>query len=835
MFVNKEYFSDTDKMMQIVSSRATERGKMMLSGKMALWQALIVLILLALVSSATALTFEEAALLAQDQDTISRNIAARDDYISITRLDSTASGNVTDNDNGALNVRLEGSPVGSYGSLSISSDGSYYYVRFPGNSVIDNLAATDYVEDIFSYTITGTQGYESSARVVIKIYGNGYNPNIVALNDEFSLYRSEAQISGNVTTNDVGFSTVALLSQSVGQCGSLKFDSSGAFVFSARSALTTQCVDTFDYQITDQTGNSSQAQLKITVLVKNDDTSVDTTFYTINDQYSIVVRDSNPVTGNVTDNDAGFKSVMLVSYQSTEYGTLTFDSSGAFSYQLHSGVELETGVTKVDTFQYKIFNETGESRTGYLYINIVGKSRDDASISDFYAVDDVDNITRNVNASTSTISGNVLTNDSGYRTATLLSPVISSYGSLAFKSDGSYTYTLFNSVEEIQALDFNESLQDSFTYQIEHETGATTTATLKINIFGATGTVVDDVEIEPNNRSSQATTIITGDANKKKEIRGHLISGLDKDWYQITGKDEIIHLELCPPESSCYGENAWVLYVFDAALLTDAIENETVPFTLTGDKSGKLLATYDGGLDNNHMYLNYDFGNFGESLIGIIDPCYGKTTGVDIGVGNEEKTYYIAISSPLARNSEKDGPVDSCVGGSVLLRTSGPANYYDDDNDPDTADVEESTTQTGIVFFPNSDDQYILSVTRTGVNPLKDDSVPASRLGNAKQSLYVPAVRVNDTFYSLELGVNQGSSRSSDTQLKFTIEDYQKLRDDEVTTPYVSTFNPELNVLRIPKYIDESTQSLYSLILLYYPATSTSEPWLQLIDVEPLD
>ena len=983
--------------------------------------------------------FNDYSQIAVDQDTVARNIVARDDSASLNKLDRQISGNVNTNDTGALSTRLDSNPSGIYGSISLLADGSYTYTIYSNNSELANLHENEYRQESFQYSIIGDRGHESTAKITFTIYGNTYNTDVIAYPDEFGLYAQDAEISGNVTANDTGAITASLLTSNNGSCGKLTFDSAGAFIYKPKTGLNADCSDIFSYQITGNNGYTSQSTLKVTVLSNtvvdknfyalNDSASIvvrtttpvtgnvtindggfktaillsqpstdygvlsfdssgaytyqlhgsvdlptgttyvdtfqyqienelgdkrtaylyisiigknkeqgntadfyavddnasvvvrDTTpisgnvtgndssfktaallsqpstnygiltfdstgaytyqlnssvdlptgttyvdsfqyqienelgetrtaylnisivgknkdqgntidFYALDDSASIVVRTTTPISGNVTTNDLGYKTVSLISQPSTNYGTLTFDSTGAYSYQLHSTVNLSTGTTYVDSFQYQIENELGDTRTAYLNISIIGKNKEQENIADFYAIDDVNNITRSVNAETSTVSGNVLDNDSGYKTSTLLSPVISQYGSLQYSSDGNYTYTLFNGAAAIQALDYNEFLTDEFTYQIEHESGATKTATLKINIFGAQGSVNVDVEIEPNNRRNEATTIITGDTNQKKEIRGHLLSGLDKDWFQITGKNEIIHLEICPPESSCYNQKAWVLYVFDSDVLTDTMEQATIPFTLTGDKTGELLSTTDGTLSNNHMYLNYDFGNFGESLIGIIDPCYGNTTGVDIGVGDTEKTYYVAVSSPLARNSTKDGPEDSCTGGSTLLKRSGPTHTYTDSSGSET---EETTTQTGIAIFPNSDDQYILSVTRTGVDPVKDTSVPASRLSRSQDSLNIPLLRVNQDYYQVNLAVQNTSTRSSRSPVRFNIRDYQKLSQDSVNTLYSATFNPQTRLIKVPKYIDESSQKLYSLVLLYYPPIGNSDPLLELIDVTPLD
>ena len=59
------------------------------------------------------------------------------------------------------------------------------------------------------------------------------------------------------------------------------------------------------------------------------------------------------------------------------------------------------------------------------------------------------------------------------------------HGSLALRSNGTYTYTLNNANPTVNALNVGQSLTDSYTYTLTDGNGDTDTATLTITINGA--------------------------------------------------------------------------------------------------------------------------------------------------------------------------------------------------------------------------------------------------------------------------------------------------------------------------------------------------------------
>lgn len=186
------------------------------------------------------------------------------------------------------------------------------------------------------------------------------------------------------------------------------------------------------------------------------------------------------------------------------YGTLVFnaDGKGGYTYTPNS-----SGSGGTDTFTYKAVDAGAlQSNTGTLTINILATTATNPT-----AVADTTAITEDVTVNTMIIStqatgllGNDLT-----PSGTAISGVVSArasadasetsissgstvtfngkYGSLALKSDGTYTYTLNNANPDVNNLNSGASLTDLFYYRIQNNgsSGNQDTSTLTVTINGA--------------------------------------------------------------------------------------------------------------------------------------------------------------------------------------------------------------------------------------------------------------------------------------------------------------------------------------------------------------
>jgi VCBS repeat-containing protein len=380
----------------------------------------------------------------------------------------------------------------------------------------------------------------------------------------------------------------------------------------------------------------------------------------------------------------------------------------------------------------------------------------------------------------------------------LLNSPIGNYGFLDISAAGGFRYVIKNDLPQVQALGPNDVAQETFLYQIITANDNTIDAKLTVYILGNPSVSFDNVEIEFNNSSNEASPIHAGNASQMGQyMRGQLTSPDDRDWFIVNSLgNEIINLELCPEGSQCKDEKGWVMYVFDA----DKFQSE-------GNENRVLSLTNNQA---NHPYLLFDKGYFSSSLIGIIDPCFGDRRTLDIGVGQQPKNYLVLITSPLLRSSRWDVPFQKirdagddqegvCGSGDVVLQLIG---------------------KEGIIPFPFSDDQYTLRVTRTGADPfavLSPDSVAFDAVG---RKAHVARIRVNNQLFTAELE-QLNTPTDANTLTTFGIRSMQLLSEPLTADPYLSTYNPVNQIVKFPQVLDTQSGAVYSVEMLYQPESNT--------------
>jgi len=753
------------------------------------------------------------------------DFVAQGESQSISTLSSEeVTGNLLTNDKGYSRVELVSSPVSSFGKLELNSEGDYTYRLFP--SIIMKNGESEV--DAFTYKLITDSGIFDTATLSINIIGNdGSNTADFQITNDFAsiVLHSSQPAEGNVTSNDAGFKSAFLVSSAVSSYGSLEFKDSGDYSYTLHSHFRLETgksvIDSFDYSIIDERGKILTGQLDISIIGRSP-TDDPTRFSAVDDFNSIVLNSGEDATGNVTDNDAGVHSVTLSSPAASDYGALEFDSSGAYTYSLHSSYSLASGQSEIDTFTYTIVDSYGNSDQANLNISIIGKSDDDIPPNMFSANDDIYTIVKDVN---NEVSGNTSDNDIGMISSLLVSDYIGTYGYITYNSDGNFSYNLDTQNQNVVLLNNQHALKEEFNYKIINEDGLEKQAKIIINILGNYGSILENIEVESNNTSNLATAIIPGESQ-----RGHLDDMDDKDWFVYNSAgNEVLHIELCPETAGCYDEKSWVLYFFDANKLTAEAENSIYTFTLKGDTSNSVLGTYPNTQAGNHMYLKHSLGHYDDALIGIINPCFGDGNTLDIGVGSLPKKYLIAISSTLATGTVKNAPVNTCSDGSVVLLKSGPTRSYTI-NTPDGPETRtEETTLEYISAWPFSDDEYMFTITQTGKNALRSANVNDVTYSRSAGTLNIPSFRINDKLYSTELSVNSTIKRSSNSQsLMFSIDQLKEI--GLLTTPdsILASYNPSTKILKIPKYVDEETEKMYTLLLYYHPQDIVENSYLEL-------
>ncbi|WP_457155406.1 VCBS domain-containing protein, partial [Mesorhizobium sp. P5_C1] len=230
--------------------------------------------------------------------------------------DASAIGNVLTNDTdvdvgdsktvsavngGAGNVGL--AVVGTYGSVTIGSDGSYTYTLNNADADTNALAQGATATDQFTYTVKDANGATSSTTLTITITGTNDGPIAVAdtnvgdavteagVNPGNTPFAGDASAIGNVLTNDTDVDsgdskTVSAVNGGagnvglavVGTYGSVTIGSNGSYTYTLNNADAdtnalaqgATATDQFTYTVKDANGATSSTTLTITITGTND-------------------------------------------------------------------------------------------------------------------------------------------------------------------------------------------------------------------------------------------------------------------------------------------------------------------------------------------------------------------------------------------------------------------------------------------------------------------------------------------------------------------------------------------------------------------------------------
>ncbi len=333
--------------------------------------------------------------------------------------------------------------TGSYGEITINADGSYSYVVDNSNAAVQALRTSGQtLSDVFSYTVTDTDGLASTTQITVTVRGANDTP---TANSDSGLATEAGGVgngtagssaSGNVLSNDTDVdssangetkavsgvvagpsaSAVGSVGSSVaGNYGSVTINSNGSYVYNvdntnaAVQALRTSgdtLQDVFTYTMTDAGGLTSTTQLTITIQGQND----------------------NPVAVGDT------------------------------------AIAIEAGGVANGT--------AGSSASG----NVLNNDTDVDAVA---------------GGETKAVSG-VVAGTSASAVGSVGSSVTGNYGSITINADGSYSYNIDNNNTAVQALrTFASTLSDVFSYTVTDTAGATSTTQITVTIHGQNDTPHD--------------------------------------------------------------------------------------------------------------------------------------------------------------------------------------------------------------------------------------------------------------------------------------------------------------------------------------------------------
>lgn len=271
---------------------------------------------------------------------------------------------------------------GTYGTLSLNSDGSFSYLQNTQAAIA--LAQNETGHEIFTYEIADSQGLFATSMLTIDIEGINDAPD--AANDAATVNAGGVVGSIAVLANDqdpdgdtLRVAAVAFTGapQAVpetgiaiieGQWGRLLIDDSGSATYEANAAAGTglddgeTAEDVFTYTLADSHGATDLALLTITINGLNDAPLAQADSYTATQGQPLTVTAAAGVLANDSDPDVEPLSAVLGA--GPAHGSLTLNADGSFSYTAANGY------TGTDSFSYRASDGNASSALTQVNINV---------------------------------------------------------------------------------------------------------------------------------------------------------------------------------------------------------------------------------------------------------------------------------------------------------------------------------------------------------------------------------------------------------------------------------------------------------------------------------
>ncbi|WP_405278078.1 VCBS domain-containing protein [Cobetia sp. Ld8] len=451
--------------------------------------------------------------------------------------DATSVTSVTPDGGSASAVTADDATVvtGSYGTLTLNSDGSYSYVLDTTNPAVQSLDDGASLTDVFSYTITDADGDTSSTTLTITVDGSTDGAPTVTLEDKEVTEATGATLTDTFTVSaEAGVATVTINGSDItgatedspvvipgadGDEGTLTitgYDSDSGTVSytyvedgtaADHSAGDNSVFDNFAVVVTDLAGQSTSESLDVKIL--------DTAPTANPDERTIDEDATDELTGNVIDgaNDTadtlGADTPFMVcklddkgiadggsATVTGDYGTLTLNSDGSYTYVLDTTKtqSLADGAQAEDVFTYVLEDSDGDTSTTTLTINITGSDDLPVLTADTGAVSE-----DNVLTAAGTLKATDIDSDAPtFKADTDDSSV---YGTFEVDTNGNWTYTLDNDTAAVQSLTSGDTITEQYVVQLSDDSSTT----VDIVITGA-----DDALPTISSLDDQVVTEATG-------------------------------------------------------------------------------------------------------------------------------------------------------------------------------------------------------------------------------------------------------------------------------------------------------------------------------------
>ncbi len=422
------------------------------------------------------------------------------------------------------------SSTGSYGTLTLGTDGKWAYVLDNDKNSVQSLSEGERVQDTFTVTVTDGFGASTSKVITIDVVGDNDKPSITGATTGSTIEGTAGKdvATGELTAVDIDHlddHTWSILTPD-GVYGALSIDpNTGMWTYqldNSRPATigisSGQVVqDKFVVEVDDGKGGTNQIEVIIDIAGTNSSPGI------IGDVTGEIKEDTAPneISGDLQSGDLDSMDTLEweIIGSAGQYGQFTLDNDGHWTYTLNNSNNtvngLKEGAELVDTITVKVTDSFGEVSEKEVKITIEG-TNDAPSLSGALTGTVIED-------QTTTIEGQLNSSDPdvGDIHAWNLLNGVGQYGSLTMNSSGRWTYTLMNSLAVIQALGPNDTFTETFTVTVTDSMGLESTDDIVITIQGtndlpvitggATGEYIEDVSSDIVSGQLIATDVDAGD------------------------------------------------------------------------------------------------------------------------------------------------------------------------------------------------------------------------------------------------------------------------------------------------------------------------------------
>ncbi|MCK5916620.1 MAG: VCBS domain-containing protein, partial [Deltaproteobacteria bacterium] len=330
--------------------------------------------------------------------------------------------------------------AGLYGDLVLNADGSYDYHLDNTNPDVKVIVDGEVIHDVFTYTIADDDGDLVATTLDITIAGNSQGPHIVA---QPGTVEEAALAIGTTPSSPNEIVTGQIVGTSNNGFDHLDLQATNGNI------LTIWTLSNIDGS---QTLTTPQGTLTLVNYTNTSDpNSPGGLIHTIDYSYELTSPYNNQIASDHFDDLISLTVTDAAGSITIENLVITITDDAPTAVADTNDVTEDTMITVSDN----VFDSSDNTQD-----DIPGADRTTTPIIGV------------VQGTPPSASGNVG------------SDVAGSYGKVNIAADGSYTYTLDNTLPAVQALNNADTLTDTFTYTMTDADGDTSTTTLTITVNG---------------------------------------------------------------------------------------------------------------------------------------------------------------------------------------------------------------------------------------------------------------------------------------------------------------------------------------------------------------